>query len=39
MGEGFGDAIRFLMIFAVVGVLSILGGVTYGLFKLITWLL
>lgn len=35
VGEGLGEAMRTLMIFAIIGVLSILGGIGYVLFKLI----
>lgn len=38
MGEGIGKAFMVLNIFAIVGVVGILGGLLYGLFKLITWI-
>lgn len=38
MGEGIGKAFMILNVFAVIGVLAILFGGIYGLFKLITWI-
>ena len=37
MGDGLGKVMMVFNIFALVGVVSVLMGLLYGLFKLITW--
>lgn len=36
--RGYGEAIGLLIFFAIVGIIGILGGVIFGLFKLVTWI-
>jgi hypothetical protein len=38
MGEGLGEAMKLLMVFSIIGIISILGGISYGLYKLILWI-
>lgn len=37
MGEGLESSIRLLFILATIGIIGILGGVAFGLFKLMGW--
>lgn len=38
MGDGLESSIRFLFTLAIIGFIGIIGGMAFGLFKLIRWL-
>ena len=38
MGDGIGKAFFVLNVLVVVGIISVLGGISYGMFKVITWI-